>query len=68
MHINIIKDGKELNLAQLEKQYIDWISQMHDAYDKEVDSGEDEPIFIVDPSNKKELGISSDGNNLIVSR
>lgn len=67
MHINIIKDGKELNLAQLEKQYIDWILKMHAEYDKEVDSGEDEPIFIVDPSNKKELGISSDGNNLNVS-
>lgn len=60
VHIKIMKDGKELNLTQLDKQYIDWISQMHDAYDEEVDSGEDEPIFIVGPSNKNELGISND--------
>lgn len=61
VHIEIRKDGIKLNLSKLEKLYEDWIISMHNQYDEEIDSGKDEPIFVVNPSNKKELGISSDG-------
>lgn len=46
----------------MEKQYQEWILEMHNIYDEESDCGEDEPIIIIlNPSNKKQLGISSDG-------
>lgn len=60
VHIEIFKDGKELSLQQVEKQYQDWIFQMHNLYDEESNCGEDEPVIIINPSNKKQLGISSD--------
>jgi len=50
-----------LTPLQLEKEYSDWIIQMHDRYDEEVDSGEDQAVFIINPGNKKALGVSSDG-------
>lgn len=34
---------------------------MHDNYDEEMATGNDEPTFVVGPANKKELGISSEG-------
>lgn len=59
VHVEIYKDGKKLSLQQMEKQYQEWILRMHK--DGESDCGEDEPIIIIlDPSNKKQLGISSD--------
>ncbi|KAL3521653.1 hypothetical protein ACH5RR_019802 [Cinchona calisaya] len=60
VRIEIYKDGQELNLSKLEKLYEDWIIKMHNQYDEEIVSGNDEPTFIFHPSNKKELGISSD--------
>lgn len=59
VHIEIHKDGKELNLAKLEKLYEDWIISMHKQYDEEIVSGNDEPTFVVNPSYKQELRISS---------
>ena len=43
---------------------------MHDQYDEETDRGEDQPVVIVSPANKKAIHISSDGrykriNNMI---
>lgn len=61
VHIEIFKDGKQLTLQQVEKQYLEWIFQMHSLYDEESDCGKDEPVIIINPSNKKQLGISSDG-------
>ncbi|KAJ0897919.1 putative histidine kinase/HSP90-like ATPase superfamily [Helianthus annuus] len=61
--IDIRRDGKSLNLTQLDKQYQLWVREMHDKYDEEVDSGIDEPVLIVNPSNKKELHVTSDGEN-----
>ncbi|KAK2992739.1 hypothetical protein RJ640_023252, partial [Escallonia rubra] len=61
VHVEIYKAEKALTLSQLEKQYQDWILQMHDRYDEEIGSGVDEPIVVLSPSNKKGLGISSDG-------
>ncbi|MCD7458066.1 hypothetical protein HAX54_037087 [Datura stramonium] len=58
--VEIYKDGEKLTLLKLEKLYQDWMFQMHDRYDKEIDCGEDQPTFVFGPSHKKELGISSD--------
>lgn len=59
--VEIYRDGKLLIPLQVEKQYQEWILQMHDTYDQEIDCGGDQPLLIVGPSNKKKLGISSDG-------
>lgn len=37
---------------------------MHDLYDEEIDSGEDQPVIVVGSLNKKQLGISSDGKHM----
>ncbi|CAN4089555.1 unnamed protein product [Withania somnifera] len=58
--VEISKDGKKLSLMQMEKLYQDWMFQMHDRYDEEIDCGEDQPTFVVGPLNKKELGVSSE--------
>ncbi|KAK9292711.1 hypothetical protein L1049_020690 [Liquidambar formosana] len=57
--IDIDRDGRRLDLLQLEKEYQDWIFKMHDWYDEEVDCGEDPPVLVVSP-NKMKLAISSD--------
>lgn len=59
--VKILKDGKPLSLLQLEKDYEDWIIQMHNAYDEEIECGEDEPVLVIGPCKKKQLGISADG-------
>ncbi|KAJ4726669.1 Protein defective in meristem silencing 3 [Melia azedarach] len=59
INVEIYRDGKLLTPLQLEKDYQEWLLQMHDRYD-EVDCGVDQPILIVSPKNKKKLGISSD--------
>ncbi|XP_023729100.1 structural maintenance of chromosomes flexible hinge domain-containing protein GMI1 [Lactuca sativa] len=61
VHIDIRRDGKPLTLLQLDKQYQQWLVQMHEKYDEEVDCGIDEPVFIVKFSNK-ELNIA---NNVV---
>ncbi|CAN1250771.1 Structural maintenance of chromosomes flexible hinge domain-containing protein GMI1 [Linum perenne] len=58
--IEISINGKLCTISQLEKQYHEWILQMHERYDKEMESGEDDPVMVVSPPNKKQLGISSD--------
>ena len=40
---------------------------MHDAYDEEAECGEDEPVLVIGPCNKKKLGISADGKGLKLS-
>ncbi|XP_010267594.1 PREDICTED: uncharacterized protein LOC104604778 isoform X2 [Nelumbo nucifera] len=57
--IEISRGGKLLSLSQLEKEYHDWVMQMHDRYDKE-DCGDDEATYVLNPCNKKGLAISSD--------
>ncbi|CAM0949513.1 unnamed protein product [Alopecurus aequalis] len=54
------KDGRPLNCTQLEKRYHDWINNMHEKYDMEIDGGNDEYIVIINPSSKERLGISED--------
>ncbi|XP_063944620.1 structural maintenance of chromosomes flexible hinge domain-containing protein GMI1-like isoform X2 [Daucus carota subsp. sativus] len=68
VHVAIYKDGKKLSLQQMEKQYQEWILDMHNIYDEESDCGEDEPVIIINPSNRKQLGISSDGESRIICR
>nr|XP_018675545.1 PREDICTED: uncharacterized protein LOC103968942 isoform X3 [Musa acuminata subsp. malaccensis] len=58
--IEILKDGKHSSILQLEKEYRDWVIQMHDRYDEEINCGEDEPVHIIGPQNKKQLGITAD--------
>ncbi|KAI7727067.1 hypothetical protein M8C21_012168 [Ambrosia artemisiifolia] len=65
--IDIRRDGKSLNLTQLDEQYQLWLMEMHEKYD-EVDSGIDEHVLIVNPSNKKELHISNDEDAWIICR
>ncbi|KAI3458000.1 hypothetical protein Pfo_014663 [Paulownia fortunei] len=60
VQIDIFKDGKKFTLSQLEKQYNEWILEMHDCYDEEIDGGLDEPTLIVVSSKIKKLGITSD--------
>ncbi|KAM5557603.1 structural maintenance of chromosomes flexible hinge domain-containing protein GMI1 [Rosa sericea] len=61
MKVQIYKDGNTLNPSQLKKDYEDWIVQMHARYDDdEADCGEDQPVFVVSPANKKALRISSE--------
>jgi hypothetical protein len=52
-----------LTPLQLEREYHDWILQMHGQYDQETEGGNDEPVIVVSPANKKALGISSDGRH-----
>ncbi|XVF10079.1 hypothetical protein REPUB_Repub07fG0152300 [Reevesia pubescens] len=58
--VEIYRAGKRLTILQLEREYQDWLLQMHDSYDEEIESGEDQPVLVVGPLNKKALGISSD--------
>ncbi|XP_039016279.1 structural maintenance of chromosomes flexible hinge domain-containing protein GMI1-like [Hibiscus syriacus] len=60
VNVDIHRDGKQLTYLQLEREYLDWLLQMHRMYDEEIDCGEDQPIIVVSPLNKKALGISSD--------
>ncbi|KAF5189580.1 Structural maintenance of chromosomes flexible hinge domain-containing protein gmi1, partial [Thalictrum thalictroides] len=58
--VEIFRARKTLSISQLEKEYEDWVFQMHDKYDEESVCGEDDPIVVVlNPHNKKGLGISS---------
>ncbi|KAJ0074532.1 hypothetical protein Patl1_37620 [Pistacia atlantica] len=61
INVKIYLAGKLLTPLQLEKEYQDWLLQMHDHYDEENNFGAGQPIFIISPKNKKSLGISSDG-------
>ncbi|KAI3880902.1 hypothetical protein MKX03_032727 [Papaver bracteatum] len=58
--LEIHRDQKALSLLQLEEEYEKWVLQMHDAYDQELGCGQDHPVIVVNPANKKGLGISSD--------
>ncbi|XP_026437890.1 structural maintenance of chromosomes flexible hinge domain-containing protein GMI1-like [Papaver somniferum] len=58
--LEIHRDQKALSLLQLEEEYEKWVLQMHDAYDQELGCGQDHPVLVVNPANKKGLGISSD--------
>ncbi|XP_039838776.1 structural maintenance of chromosomes flexible hinge domain-containing protein GMI1-like isoform X5 [Panicum virgatum] len=62
------KDEKLLSYNQLEKQYYDWIKEMHDKYDVEMDGGDDEPTLIINPKCKERLGISNDVEVIRVHR
>ncbi|KAJ0719238.1 putative histidine kinase/HSP90-like ATPase superfamily [Helianthus annuus] len=65
--IDIKRDGKSLNLTQLDKEYQLWLMEMHEKYDEEVDSRFDEPVLTRNPSSIeilntrqcRELGIES---------
>ncbi|CAI8605727.1 unnamed protein product [Vicia faba] len=59
--VEISTGAKMLTLAQLEKEYQEWVINMHNQYDEEADAtAEDNPVIIVSPPNKKALGISKE--------
>jgi hypothetical protein len=64
VNVDVRKDGRSLNCTQLEKQYHNWINNMHAKYDVEIDGGDDEHTVIINPSSKERLGISEDGEGL----
>ncbi|KAK6936673.1 hypothetical protein RJ641_033703 [Dillenia turbinata] len=59
VNIVIFKDEKQMMLSQLGRAYQDWILAMHDKQDEEFECGEDQPVIIVNPANKKALRISA---------
>ncbi|XP_056694425.1 structural maintenance of chromosomes flexible hinge domain-containing protein GMI1 isoform X2 [Spinacia oleracea] len=59
VQVNITRGGKQLTLQQLEREYQAWIFQMHGQYDDECNTGDDEPVYLVN-ANKEALGITSD--------
>ncbi|KAK2635775.1 hypothetical protein Ddye_030567 [Dipteronia dyeriana] len=60
INVEIYRAGKLITPLQLEKDYQDWLLQMHDLYDEEINCGEDQPVLVINPRNKKTLGITSD--------
>ncbi|KAK3229718.1 hypothetical protein Dsin_001599 [Dipteronia sinensis] len=60
INVEIYRAGKLLTPVQLEKDYQDWLLQMHDLYDEEINCGEDQHVLVINPKNKKTLGITSD--------
>ncbi|CAK8570173.1 unnamed protein product [Lathyrus sativus] len=59
--VEISTGTRMLTPAQLEKEYQEWIINMHNQYDEEADAtAEDNPVIIVSPPNKKALGISKE--------
>ncbi|XP_024438485.2 structural maintenance of chromosomes flexible hinge domain-containing protein GMI1 isoform X2 [Populus trichocarpa] len=59
VNVDISRNGKLLSPSHLEKEYEDWILEMHSQYDTEVSAGEDDGVLVVGPTNKIP-GISSD--------
>ena len=49
--------GELLSPSQLEKEYQDWVLQMHMQYDEEVVDGEDQPVIVVSRVNTKDNGL-----------
>lgn len=44
----------------------EWIFQTHDRYGEVIERGKHQPLLVVIPSNKKQLGISSDSKFFLV--
>ncbi|KAG5233703.1 Gamma-irradiation and mitomycin induced [Salix suchowensis] len=59
VNVDISRDDKMLSFSHLEKEYEEWILEMHSQYDTEVGAGEDDEVLVVGPTNKIP-GISSD--------
>ncbi|KAL2921819.1 Structural maintenance of chromosomes flexible hinge domain-containing protein GMI1, partial [Bienertia sinuspersici] len=60
VNVQISKGGKQLTPQQLEREYQNWIFQMHSQYDDECNLGDDEPIWLTSVSNKEALHVTSD--------
>ncbi|KAM0881717.1 hypothetical protein ACQ4PT_032768 [Festuca glaucescens] len=68
VNVDVRSGGRSLNFTQLEKQYHDWINNMHAQYDVEIDEGDNDHTVIINPSNKDRLGISEDGEARLICR
>ncbi|KAL5738604.1 hypothetical protein ACOSP7_031365 [Xanthoceras sorbifolium] len=60
INVEIYRAGKLLTPLQMEKDYQDWLLQMHGLYDEEINCGEDQPVYVLKPKIKKSFGITSD--------
>ncbi|KAM0899101.1 hypothetical protein ACQ4PT_021531 [Festuca glaucescens] len=60
VNVDVHRVGRSLSCTQLEKQYHNWINNMHVKYDVEIDGGDNDHTVIINPSNKERLGISED--------
>ena len=49
--------GQLLSPSQLEKEYQDWVLQMHMQYTEAAVEGEDQPVIIVSRVNTRENGM-----------
>lgn len=58
VNLNLLRDKRLMTLQELEKEYEDWIKEMHDLFDEEVDCEDVEDAII--PMSLKELGFSQD--------
>ena len=55
--LKVTVSGELLSPSQLEKEYQDWVLQMHMQYDEEAVEGEDQPVIIVSRVNTNDNGI-----------
>jgi hypothetical protein len=58
--IEIIRDGKAVKILDVEREYEEWIKEMHDLFDEEVNSMSDTDGKIL-TLTLKELGFSQEG-------
>eukprot|EP01018_Ginkgo_biloba_P022967 Gb_24284 [translate_table: standard] len=56
--VHLEREGRVLSLPHLEKEYQEWIRAMHESYDEEVECCDEQSLLIVNPYNKKDLGLS----------
>ncbi|KAG7551735.1 hypothetical protein ISN45_Aa06g023820 [Arabidopsis thaliana x Arabidopsis arenosa] len=60
VNIALHRKGEALVFGQVERDYQNWITEMHKTYDEEDASGEDDAIIILDSLDNKALCISPD--------
>lgn len=52
-----------MSLSEMERQYRNWILNMHAEFDEEVVCSDQEAVVRIDPSSKELLGITADGES-----
>ena len=55
--LRVSMSGELLSPSQVEKEYEDWVRQMHMQYDEKVVDGEDQPVIVVSRVNTKANGM-----------
>lgn len=60
VRMRIHRVGRLLSYEEVEQSYQEWVLNMHNCYDQEHASGEDDAIVIFHSLDNKSLGISPD--------